>query len=363
MLDMLVVTDTRGRRVDVDDDQFIMPASDVTVTVRFAPILFTVTILENEHVTIEADAVNVMEGDIVHLTAYGEPYVLDPTAPVILDAAGNPVEVTYDGIISALGNKWYFTMPASDVTVEPTFQYINYNIRVYYYNERGTVTPSKSTAHAGETITVTVTPDEGYALERLYYMYYFNDNDIALSNGVYSFVMPKKHITIYAKFRAIDYTVSVSEDIVGGSITADKETAIIGETVTLNVTPDIGYALDSLTYTPEGGEPVQIPETEGVYSFTMPAANVTVDAVFASAPIPYVDAQGNAMDPIADYTFLTADTTELTEGWWVVSDSLTNSSRLTVSGSVNLLLCDGAELSLPAGCVSQITLVTSSTCQ
>ena len=349
MLDMLVVTDTRGRRVDVDDDQFIMPASDVTVTVRFAPILFTVTILENEHVTIEADAVNVMEGDIVHLTAYGEPYVLDPTAPVILDAAGNPVEVTYDGIISALGNKWYFTMPASDVTVEPTFQYINYNIGVYYYNERGTVTPSKSTAHAGETITVTVTPDEGYALERLYYMYYFNDNDIALSNGVYSFVMPKKHITIYAKFRAIDYTVSVSEDIMGGSITADKETAIIGETVTLNVTPDVGYELDSLTYTPEGGEPMQIPETEGVYSFTMPAANVTVDAVFASAPIPYVDAQGNAMDPIADYTFLTADTTELTEGWWVVSDSLTNSSRLTVSGSVNLLLCDGAELSLPAG--------------
>ena len=346
MLDMLVVTDTRGRRVDVDDDQFIMPASDVTVTVRFAPILFTVTILTNEHVTIEADAANAMEGDIVHLTAYGEPYVLDPTAPVILDAAGNPVAVTYDGIISARGNKWHFTMPASDVTIEPTFQYINYSIETSIYISHGTVTPSKSTAHAGETITVTVTPDEGYALERLYYG---NDNDIALSNGVYSFVMPTKSITIYAKFRAIDYTVSVSEDIMGGSITADKEIANIGDTVTVTVSPDIGYALETLTYTPEGGLPVPIPETEAGYSFTMPASNVTVDATFAVVPIPYVDALDNAMEPVADYTVLTADTEELTEGWWVVTGDLSNSRRLTVSGSVNLLLCDGTTLTLPAG--------------
>ena len=348
-LDMVVVTDARGRRIDVDDDQFVMPASDVTVTVRFAPILFDITILESEHVSIEADSVSVQEGTTVYLTAYADRGIVTPTEPLIEDASGNRIEATLRTVMDSMGIRvWSFVMPESNVTVTPAYEYINYTVTCASTNN-GSVSVQPTTAHAGDTITVTVNPDEGYELSSLKYRVDYTRYDINQANGVYSFAMPTSNVTVEATFRAIDYTVTVSDSMINGTVTADRETAHIGDTVNLTVAPDPFYSLDVLTYSPEGGEPVQIPETEGRYSFTMPAANVTIDATFAAVPIPYVDALGNAMEPVADYTVLTADTEELTEGWWVVSGDLSNSRRLTVSGSVNLLLCDGTTLTLPAG--------------
>ena len=348
-LDMVVVTDARGRRIDVDDDQFVMPASDVTVTVRFAPILFDITILESEHVSIEADAVSVQEGTTVYLTAYAERGIVTPTEPLIEDASGNRIEATLRTVNDSMGIRiWSFVMPESNVTVTPAYEYINYTVTCASTNN-GSVTVQPTTAHAGDTIMVTVNPDEGYELASLKYRANYTRYDINQANGVYSFAMPTSNVTVEATFRAIDYTVTVSDSMINGTVTADRETAHIGDTVNLTVTPDPFYSLDVLTYTPEGGEPVQIPETEGAYSFTMPAANVTVEATFVSVPILYVDALGNQMEPISDYTILGADTTELTEGWWVVPESFTIDNRLTVNGNVNLILCDSTTLTLPGG--------------
>ena len=57
----------------------------------------------------------------------------------------------------------------------------------------------------------------------------------------------------------------------------DKETAAVGETVTVTATPDDGYELDKITYTTADGETVDITETA---SFEMPASNVTVNVTF-----------------------------------------------------------------------------------
>ena len=48
------------------------------------------------------------------------------------------------------------------------------------------------------------------------------------------------------------------------------------------------------------------------------------------------------------YTFIT-DQTELSSGWYVVAGAVTNGSRITVSGDVNLILTDGAELAANEG--------------
>ncbi len=45
-----------------------------------------------------------------------------------------------------------------------------------------------------------------------------------------------------------------------------------------------------------------------------------------------------------DYTLVTGDTTELEEGWYVVTGDITNSKRLWIYGDVKLILCDGAKL-------------------
>ena len=54
----------------------------------------------------------------------------------------------------------------------------------------------------------------------------------------------------------------------------------MGETVTLTVTPADGYELETLTYTVEGQDPVDIENNQ----FDMPAANVTINATFTEIP-------------------------------------------------------------------------------
>lgn len=72
------------------------------------------------------------------------------------------------------------------------------------------------------------------------------------------------------------YKVSIDPNITNGSVTADKtENLKEGDTVNLKVTPKDGYQLKSLSYTANG---VTTPISGN--SFTMPAADVTVSAVF-----------------------------------------------------------------------------------
>ena len=79
------------------------------------------------------------------------------------------------------------------------------------------------------------------------------------------------------------YTVSIDTSIANGTVTLSDETArfLKNETVTLTVSPNAGYELSSLTYTPAGGAAVEITaDDNGEYSFTMPAVDVMVSAAF-----------------------------------------------------------------------------------
>ena len=51
------------------------------------------------------------------------------------------------------------------------------------------------------------------------------------------------------------------------------------DNVNLELTAPAGYVIVSATYTPEGGMATEIVPAEGVYSFTMPDANVTINAI------------------------------------------------------------------------------------
>ena len=60
----------------------------------------------------------------------------------------------------------------------------------------------------------------------------------------------------------------------------------------------------------------------------------------------------HALEPQLLYsnrTLVTLGTTSMTGGWYVVDDDVTISSRITVSGTVNLILCDGKTLTASAG--------------
>ena len=73
------------------------------------------------------------------------------------------------------------------------------------------------------------------------------------------------------------YTVTCATTT-GGTITATPTQADEGETITVTATPDAGYTFTSMSYTTDGGTTVAITGN----TFSMPADNVTVNAVFTA---------------------------------------------------------------------------------
>ena len=65
--------------------------------------------------------------------------------------------------------------------------------------------------------------------------------------------------------------------------------------------------------------------------------------------ISYVDENGTAQTPITEYTVINEDSSTLSGGWYVAAGNVTANSPLTVSGNVNIILCDGANLTATKG--------------
>ena len=72
------------------------------------------------------------------------------------------------------------------------------------------------------------------------------------------------------------YTVTVSDSLEHGKVTADKSSAEAGATIKLTATADSGYELDS--YSVKDASANELTVTDG--TFTMPKSNVTVSATF-----------------------------------------------------------------------------------
>ena len=80
------------------------------------------------------------------------------------------------------------------------------------------------------------------------------------------------------------YAVTV-EGAEHGKVTSNRTNASSGSTVTLTVTPDTGYVLDTLTVTDSRGNEIRLTaQGGGKYTFTMPSRAVTVKATFAPLP-------------------------------------------------------------------------------
>lgn len=79
----------------------------------------------------------------------------------------------------------------------------------------------------------------------------------------------------------------------GGALKLSTTDAAKGETVTITVTPNTGYVLQSLTVADSKGKTVAVTDLgEGKWSFTMPNADVTVTASFAAQAqeaLPFTD--------------------------------------------------------------------------
>ena len=108
-------------------------------------------------------------------------------------------------------------------------------------------------------------------------------------NAKWNFDTPvTENLTLTAKWEKIHtsvpsaprYDVAVS-DGAHGSVSVSPKSASKGSTVTVTVTPDKGYALETLAITDKNGSALNLTDQGGgQYTFTMPSSPVTVAATF-----------------------------------------------------------------------------------
>jgi hypothetical protein len=160
-----------------------------------------------------------------------------------------------------------FSYVTSVQHLDVVFQPILYGISVSA-TSNGTVTSPLSQATAGTTVSLTVTPADGYQLVAGS----LKVNGTAISGT--SFTMPAADVTITAEFAMPTYSISVSKTGLG-TVTVSTYSAHAGDTITVIATPADGYHLSTLDY-------------NGISfsgSFIMPSENVTVHVVFTDDPI------------------------------------------------------------------------------
>lgn len=163
-------------------------------------------------------------------------------------------------------------------STEPTTKY---TVNVDKNIKNGTVTPSKTSLAAGETFTVTATPDKGYELDTVTVKDAKGNSVPATNESTHTYTMPASNVTVSATFKvktdakySVTYTAPTGEGVVDSSINP-KDTTLASDTpVTVTVTVNEGYtaslAVDGATVTTS---------TSGntyTFTFSMPPKAITV---------------------------------------------------------------------------------------
>ena len=179
----------------------VMPDGPLQITAKFVrDIPYAVTLIyDADHGTVTLDPASPEPGDAVTVTAVPN----DGWHVETIDGWRSSYYSEFSGLTEIGANRWQFTMPEDDVTVEVTFAETNplYALNVIC-DEGGTAQLSHTAAHAGETIQLTVLPDEGWQLSSRSISVdgsYAPDLE-EVEDNVYQFTMPAGNITIRLSF-------------------------------------------------------------------------------------------------------------------------------------------------------------------
>ena len=150
--------------------------------------------------------------------------------------------------------------------------------------ENGTVRVSPSRASRGTTVTITVTPDEGYELESLTVLD-SRDNEIALTDkgdGKYTFTMPAGRVTVEASFAEIALEPLPFGDVDDGDWFADA-VRFVYENGMMNGVSETSFAPHAATSRSMIVTILYRLEGEPVVDYAMDFTDVAGDAYYAEA--------------------------------------------------------------------------------
>lgn len=210
----------------------------LTGNVNGKPAIYAVTVLTDGNGTASASEIYAAANDTVTLTATPDSGYHFERWEVV----GGGVTVENNA----------FTMPAQPVTVKAIFDRNSSGSSSYTITtpdaEHGTVAVSPSRASSGTTVTITVTPDEGYELGELI-VTDANGDEVDLtreSATKYTFEMPRSRVTVAASFVESAPEPLPFDDVDDGDWFADA-VRFVYENGMMNGTGDTTFAPDATT--------------------------------------------------------------------------------------------------------------------
>jgi len=287
---------------------FTMPSDDVTVYVEFDD-----TYYDNDDDDDEDDRYDDEEYyvDLFFDDSYGDAWLnvdvaeKGDTIKINVDPDGdnsvknvNVINSSDGSIITAKksGTYYYFTMPAAHVFVDVVFKAEAvgaYDVDTDIDEDEGSIKLSGTMAGRNTEIRFYVTPEDGYEIEDVTVVRKDTKKSVSVedyTDYVFSFKMPGADVEINVTFKktVVNYSIIPSVDSTMGSATVTANIAVPGTVVKVTPTAKSGFMLDSVVVTERtNGNAVAVTAANGVYSFTMPEANVIVKVNFKKQPVPY----------------------------------------------------------------------------
>ncbi len=243
------VTAENGASVVINGNTFVMPASNVTVTVDYAPYNYNINLFGN----VQADKTTAIIGDTVTVT-FDEMEGYTGTL-IVTDEFGNAIPLS--------GNS--FTMPAANVLVG-----VEYTKNVYLVNKGdSSIVTSSGSATFGDEVTVSA-PVKPYfeAVFTVTYTAAGGSVTVAIENG--KFIMPAADVTVTLEYVRTHFDVNKNHP----SMVTSTDKAAPGELVTVSVPEREGYTVSFSVSYQEAGQTVTVGAPDG--KFIMPATDVEV---------------------------------------------------------------------------------------
>ena len=263
---------------------------------------------------------NAVEGVTLTLGTTSNTYIKDDTVTLTVEKEGTDIvtvtakngdtEVALNEVQEAAQDEaaaqattekaktvYTFTMPDGDVTISVAKNAKTYAVNVATLTN-GEITASAKEAAEKETVTLTAKPATGYALKAGSVKVTYTDAEGTeqpvkatvdeKDANVYTFAMPAYPVNVSAEFVQV-YKITAAK-VDNGTVTVEPTTAVAGTDVTVTVTPaneSYKYTDGSLVATYKDGETnkeikefTAVKDKANTYTFKMPAADVTVSAVF-----------------------------------------------------------------------------------
>ena len=273
---------------------FAMPACDLTFTVVYAKIDYSITcVYDAKQGKIEtAPAAKAQLGDVVTVTVTPE------DGYELLDLTVTYANGEKSCVLTQIAeNKFTFTMPADAVVVTATFTEITYTANLTVVGEANVTLNGFDTDNIDakylDTVTVNVTPAAGWELVSITV-----DGGaikvketVKAAGGKYTFTMPEHDVDIVVTLQKTGFALDAHAlnffEIGHGKVTLTPEkTAYVGDRVVITADPDDGYRVKEVVVQDEKGFAVPVSFLSGTpgyvetWSFTMPAEAVTVTVYF-----------------------------------------------------------------------------------